>query len=258
MTMHPAGRPEVIITLGRTRWLATTVVEILVGAALAYPLARFRHWGFRSSFASVWAFMAVYGLGLVTTTCRQVANLGYEVVIRGETARIRSLVRTWEFPLSAVVGVSGPLRGGCGRLTPVFLASALDRPIGRIEGRRWAVQFDPGSGLQEVTVLSRQDLSASPLTAALRRPPPPVALQRQDASMLEGWCTDPFGRHEARWMSLGTPTELVRDGGVEGRDPVPDEPFTTSPRRVEGDAVGEGAHLARADDAQRGAPYDPA
>ena len=31
----------------------------------------------------------------------------------------------------------------------------------------------------------------------------------------EGWYTDPYGRHEARWMSAGTPTRLVRDGEVE-------------------------------------------
>ena len=38
----------------------------------------------------------------------------------------------------------------------------------------------------------------------------------------EGWCTDPFGRHEARWISAGRPTSLVRDSGVESSDPVPD------------------------------------
>jgi hypothetical protein len=47
---------------------------------------------------------------------------------------------------------------------------------------------------------------------------------------LEGWCTDPYGRHEARWMSQGTPTELVRDGGAESFDGVAtDEPFTVRP-----------------------------
>ena len=33
-------------------------------------------------------------------------------------------------------------------------------------------------------------------------------------SELEGWCTDPFGLHEARWLSDGVPTKLVRDNGV--------------------------------------------
>lgn len=36
----------------------------------------------------------------------------------------------------------------------------------------------------------------------------------------EGWCPDPFGRHESRWMSAGVPTSLVRDDGVESHDDV--------------------------------------
>lgn len=39
----------------------------------------------------------------------------------------------------------------------------------------------------------------------------------------EGWYTDPYGRHEARWMSAGSPTKLVRDSGVESYDHPPDE-----------------------------------
>jgi hypothetical protein len=39
----------------------------------------------------------------------------------------------------------------------------------------------------------------------------------------EGWYTDPYGRHEARWMSAGSPTKLVRDGGVESYEEPPDE-----------------------------------
>jgi hypothetical protein len=50
---------------------------------------------------------------------------------------------------------------------------------------------------------------------------------------VEGWFTDPFGRHEARWMSGNTPTDLVRDGRMEGHDPVPDGPFSAKPVRVE-------------------------
>lgn len=43
--------------------------------------------------------------------------------------------------------------------------------------------------------------------------------------MTTGWFSDPYGRHEARWMSSGRPTSLVRDGVVERSDPVPvDEP----------------------------------
>jgi Zn-dependent protease with chaperone function len=53
---------------------------------------------------------------------------------------------------------------------------------------------------------------------------------------LEGWYTDPFGRHESRWMSRGTPTQLVRDGIFELTDPVYDEPFSVSPQKVDGPA----------------------
>jgi len=50
-----------------------------------------------------------------------------------------------------------------------------------------------------------------------------------DAGHEEGWVTDPFGLHEARWMSDGTPTTLVRDGDVESYDEPPDEePSPTS------------------------------
>jgi hypothetical protein len=75
---------------------------------------------------------------------------------------------------------------------------------------------------------------------------------------MEGWYTDPYGRHEARWMSQGTPTALVRDGKVEGDDPAPGGPFTTTPVRLGDDAQpNNGVDLRRADDAERGASYDP-
>jgi hypothetical protein len=65
----------------------------------------------------------------------------------------------------------------------------------------------------------------------------------------EGWFTDPFGRHEARWLSDGTPTKLVRDGGVESYDEPPDEEPTTAPERIEPDVVAkDGADLIRAGD----------
>jgi len=40
---------------------------------------------------------------------------------------------------------------------------------------------------------------------------------------LEGWYDDPLGRHEHRWLSNGQPTALVRDSGVEGHDPPPEQ-----------------------------------
>ncbi len=41
---------------------------------------------------------------------------------------------------------------------------------------------------------------------------------------LQGWHPDPFGRHEVRYFSAGRATYLVRDGRVEGSDPVEDIP----------------------------------
>jgi hypothetical protein len=63
----------------------------------------------------------------------------------------------------------------------------------------------------------------------------------------EGWFTDPFGLHEARWLSRGVPTKLVRDGDVEAYDEPPDEPPAHEPQRLAEhvDAAG-GADLLRA------------
>ena len=38
----------------------------------------------------------------------------------------------------------------------------------------------------------------------------------------EGWYSDPYGLHEARWMSLGKATKLVRDGDIESYEDPPD------------------------------------
>jgi hypothetical protein len=45
----------------------------------------------------------------------------------------------------------------------------------------------------------------------------------------EGWCIDPYERHELRWFSAGRPTALVRDNGVDGRDEPPATPPPTRP-----------------------------
>jgi hypothetical protein len=42
-----------------------------------------------------------------------------------------------------------------------------------------------------------------------------------DPHNAQNWCPDPFGMHEARWFSNGTPTSLVRDGGIESQDAPP-------------------------------------
>ena len=42
----------------------------------------------------------------------------------------------------------------------------------------------------------------------------------------QGWYSDPYRQHNARWFSDGSPTELVRDDGVESRDSPPNTSFT--------------------------------
>ncbi len=55
----------------------------------------------------------------------------------------------------------------------------------------------------------------------------------------EGWYVDPFELHEARWMSDGKPTSLVRDGDVESQDPPPDEGLPDQIERVAGTTSGD-------------------
>jgi len=42
----------------------------------------------------------------------------------------------------------------------------------------------------------------------------------------QGWFADPFGVHDARWFSQGTPTALVRDGRAESQDPPAEATWT--------------------------------
>jgi hypothetical protein len=65
----------------------------------------------------------------------------------------------------------------------------------------------------------------------------------------EGWYTDPFGQHEARWMSAGTPTKLVRDRGVESYDDPPDVEPTQVPKRIVSEPP-PGTDIRRADQAE--------
>ena len=63
------------------------------------------------------------------------------------------------------------------------------------------------------------------------------------SSELEGWCTDPFGLHEARWLSDGVPTKLVRDNGVESYEDPPDEEWTVTPSLIVEEPL-DGGHEA--------------
>lgn len=49
----------------------------------------------------------------------------------------------------------------------------------------------------------------------------------------EGWYSDPYGIHEARWFSDGSPTALVRDHGTTSKDPTPMTPYVVDPVLIE-------------------------
>lgn len=74
---------------------------------------------------------------------------------------------------------------------------------------------------------------------------------------LEGWFSDPFARHEARWLSDGKPTKLVRDGDATSYDDPPDGPWVNAPERLEADpSARAGRDLVRADTAESEGGYD--
>jgi hypothetical protein len=72
----------------------------------------------------------------------------------------------------------------------------------------------------------------------------------------EGWYTDPFGQHEARWMSDGFPTKPVRDWDEESYEDPPDEEPTVTPTRIAEGRASDGSDLLRSDDPQSGSLHD--
>jgi hypothetical protein len=65
----------------------------------------------------------------------------------------------------------------------------------------------------------------------------------------EGWYRDPYGLHQDRWFSAGTPTALVRDGQTEGHDDPPDFPPPGPPVEIPEHDPFPGDDLRRADEA---------
>ncbi len=56
-----------------------------------------------------------------------------------------------------------------------------------------------------------------------------------DDAQAQGWYLDPYGVHEQRWISQGRPSNLVRDGRIEAKDPPPDGPANRPFIKVTGD-----------------------
>jgi hypothetical protein len=72
----------------------------------------------------------------------------------------------------------------------------------------------------------------------------------------EGWYRDPYKIHADRWFSDGSPTELVRDGAKESKDPPPDTPFSAPLIEVDPAGSSDSDDLRRADDPSPEGVYD--
>ena len=72
----------------------------------------------------------------------------------------------------------------------------------------------------------------------------------ESSAAAEGWYRDPYGIHQDRWFSAGTPTSLVRDQGAEGHDEPPGYPPAGPPVESPGIDRFPGDDLRRADGAE--------
>jgi hypothetical protein len=70
----------------------------------------------------------------------------------------------------------------------------------------------------------------------------------------QGWYVDPFGHHEARWISDGSPTALVRVGRIESQDPRADAQYSGTLQALPDDSRSDGGDLRRADEAESSNP----
>jgi len=66
----------------------------------------------------------------------------------------------------------------------------------------------------------------------------------------EGWYRDPYGIHQDRWFSAGSPTALVRDEGVEGHDDPPGYPPPGPPAEIQETDEFPADDFRRADEAE--------
>lgn len=72
----------------------------------------------------------------------------------------------------------------------------------------------------------------------------------------EGWYRDPYGIHQDRWFSAGTPTSLVRDQGTEGHDDPPGYPPAGPLMEIPEITPFPADDLRRADEAEANAEQD--
>lgn len=72
----------------------------------------------------------------------------------------------------------------------------------------------------------------------------------ENSAAAEGWYRDPYGIHQDRWFSAGTPTALVRDQGTEGHDDPPGYPPPAPPAEIPETDQFPADDFRRADDAE--------
>jgi hypothetical protein len=78
----------------------------------------------------------------------------------------------------------------------------------------------------------------------------------ENSAAAEGWYRDPYGIHQDRWFSAGTPTSLVRDQGAEGHDDPPDYPPAGPPVEIPEIDPFPGDDFRRADQAEANTAHD--
>ena len=146
MTAHPTdGQALMSVGVRRRHWVvfAVSVVGFLVVCAVALQLR------------GPEALAAVFWLGLVFAFYMCFVTWAYELAIDGQHVHVRSLLRSWEFPLSAV----GDVRARRSSL-PLFAFWWTN-----------AVYYQAASKRRKVVVFSPEDLRRPPLSMAT--PPHP-------------------------------------------------------------------------------------
>jgi hypothetical protein len=140
VTVPPAQQAQITISLKRTRWLVvfTTAYIALLAALLVLD------WRVEPGDYPLWLLQLL----LLVVLSYRVVTWGYEIVIRGDKVRIRSLLRSWEFSLLAADGVA--------------LCWGMRRWIRWM----WVVYYVNEGQRRNIVVITRQDLRMTPLAKA--------------------------------------------------------------------------------------------
>ncbi len=128
-----------------------------------------------------------------------------------------------EIPTSpADVGPRAPVAGDTGVQSLVEQEGWRSDHLGRHEYRYFS-QGQPTAHVSDAGHLSQDDPLRGAVASVGRaeHPHPTQSLSR--GSVLQGWESDPYGRHELRYFSDGKPTGHVCDAGIQSDDPPPEQ-----------------------------------